>query len=578
MEQVEERTVTTNPLRRQAVGQTLRCADVLVDILAEGGVREIFGIPGGPIAPLNDALLTRPGIRVTTTTHENSAVFAAAGYARMSGGLGVALVTSGPGVLNALTGLASAHCDGVPVLLLVGEVARPLQGKQPLQDGSAHHLNILGMARSITKLALEVPDKQAAPAILMRAMATALSGRRGPVLLTLPMDILAGTLTPPAIALCPESRLHIPDWALERAATTLSRTSRGVIFAGSGCRHGEGPAKLLALAEHLDMPVMTTPKAKGVFPETHRLSLGVFGMGGHPSSVQYLSDGVDTILVLGSSLGDLATDGWSKLLKAERAFVQVDIDAINMGRNYPANLAIVTSIVEFIDRVLPVLPAREGRGQYGPVYHTQPQEVRGHKDSIAPQRALWELQEILADDTIYAVDSGEHYFFATHYLRLSKPDAYLIMTGLGSMGSSIGGAIGAQMAQPHRSVAVICGDGGFVMSGNEIATAVALKLPIVYFVFNDQRLGMVELGHKALYGRSPDFSTPPVDVVQMTRALGAEAFRVRAPNELLALEMILTDRTDKPIVIDVHIDRSIKMPRSGRFESLGNASRGQRPE
>ncbi len=176
-----------------------RTADVLVDILISAGVEVVFGLPGGPISPIHDALIDRSEVRVLTTRHESGALFAAAGYAQTSGKIGVVLVTSGPGVLNALTGLASAYCDGLPLLVLVGEVPRKNQGRGALQDGSAHGLNIVEMASHITKLAAQVAEPNAAPAMLRRAIATALSGRRGPVVLTLPMDTTLAKITAPQV-------------------------------------------------------------------------------------------------------------------------------------------------------------------------------------------------------------------------------------------------------------------------------------------------------------------------------------------------------------------------------------------
>ncbi|HHH30066.1 MAG TPA: thiamine pyrophosphate-binding protein, partial [Polyangiaceae bacterium] len=278
------RTITEIRLKTPRPPCLRRVADAIVDELIHAGVDTLFMLPGGTISPVLDACLDRSQIRQVGTRHESGAMFAAAGYARATSGLGVVCVTSGPGVLNTLTGLASAHCEGIPLLVLAGEVPRARQGRMSLQDGSAHHLDVLGMVKPVVKLALELTRPEAAPAIVRRAVRTAMSGKRGPVVLTVPMDV--------ARAATPDQRFFsevtldyavdsgLMGSAIDEAAVLLNEATRPAIFAGSGIRHGLGPERLLHLAERAQIPVITTPKAKGLFPESHPLSLGVFGHGG----------------------------------------------------------------------------------------------------------------------------------------------------------------------------------------------------------------------------------------------------------------------------------------------------------
>lgn len=546
-----------------------RTADVIVDILAKCGVEVVFGLPGGTIAPIFDALIDRPNIRVVTSKHETGAMFAAAGYARTTGKLGVVLVTSGPGVLNAMTGLAAAHCDGIPVLVLAGEVSRDTYGKGALQEGSAYSLNIIGMTSHISKLSLEVPEANAAPAALRRAIATAMSGRRGPVVVTLPLNVSKSIIQVPEISQSVSTSFTLDPSALTVAQNALAKSRRKVIFAGSGVRHGRGPELLQQLAETLQCPVMTTPKGKGVMSEKHPLSLGVFGMGGHPSTTDFLEGGVEVVLAVGTSLGDLATNNWSGLLHPRRAFIHVDIDAAQIGRAYAANVTIAASAEVFFEAMLERIRPISARNCFGVRRHSEPElSTSTQADKISPARAIWEIEQLLPEDTMFAVDSGEHYFFATHYLATPSPDSFYVMTGLGSMGSSIGASIGLQLARPTRRVAVICGDGGFAMAAGEVATASIEKLPIIYFVFNDQRLGMVELGNLAIFGRTPRYATGPIDIRELGHALGAETHVVRNAGDILALESLRTPG-DRPVVVDVHIDEAIRLPKNGRFEALG---------
>lgn len=551
------------------VPQTMRGADLLVQMLEQYGVDVVFGIPGGAIAPVHDALLDS-GIRTITTRHESGAMFAAAGYARATGKLGVVTVTSGPGILNSMTGLATAWCDGVPLLVLVGEVSRPSHGKGVLQDGSSHGLQVVEMARYISKHAAEVPRASSLPHMLQRAISTAMSGRPGPVVLTLPLDVTTGQLLPPLSGGQVELRRSIEPAMIDEIASLISRAERPLILAGCGARGDGAPARLRALAEQLTCPVATTPKGKGVFPEDHPLSLGVLGVGGHRSARRYIESGVDVLLAIGTSLGDVATEGFLPQLQAA-SMIHVDIEPSQLGRSYSPTHAVVASAVDFLGVLGDQLAERRSRPRAvrgstgGIVRHELPSSAKVNR--IAAQDAISEIQEILPAETIFAVDSGEHFVFATHFLELSSPDSFLVMTGLGSMGSSIGAAIGAQLAHPDRFVAAICGDGCFSMNAFEIATAVAEGLPIRVFVFNDERLGMVEIANERIYGRSPEYPLKAMDVCTLAQGLGATTLRVNQPGQLRSARATLLHARG-PVVIDVRIDPDIFLQRSERVAAM----------
>ncbi len=570
---------TVPPTETPYVPQTVRAANLIVDMLRAEGVDVVFGLPGGAISPIHDALLDT-SIRTITTRDESGAMFAAAAYARMTGNVAVVAVTSGPGVLNAVTGLASAWCDGVPVLLLIGEVPRSAHGKGVLQDGSAHGLQIVEMVRHVTKLAVEVPSPSALPHLLRRAIATARSGRRGPVAMTLPLDVTTAQLSPPQIGGRVTVDGVIDPETIDELAELLQCARRPLILAGNGVRGGGAPERLLAVAERFSIPIATTPKGKGVFPEDHRLSLGVLGLGGHPSVRDYLAAGVDLVIAIGTSLGDLSTDGFTPHLQASRALVHVDIDARQIGKSYSPTHAIVATAAELLGGLLErhrhaLALALGSRGACkGLVRVELPSSTQPGR--IASHDALRELQHMLPADTIFTADSGEHFVSAVHFLEITEPDAFLVMTGLGSMGQSIGAAIGAQVASPGRCVAAICGDGCFAMSAFEIATAVAERLPIRVFVFNDQRLGMVEDGHLTVYGRSPAYPTVPLDVCMVARGLGATALRVGSFEELRAAASVIRD-ADGPVVVDVQIDPSIVVPKRDRVAAMAPGTTVRNP-
>jgi acetolactate synthase I/II/III large subunit len=560
--------VVVRDRRQTTVQPPRRAAGVLVDMLAAAGVDVVFGLPGGAISPVHDALLDS-NIRVVTTRHESGATFAAAGYAHITGRLGVCAVTSGPGALNALTGVASAWCDGLPMLLLVGEVPRKAHGRGVLQDGSAHGLKIVEMAAHISKLAVEVPDAAQLPHLLRRAIVTALSGRRGPVVLTLPMDVTSAMITPPRMEGHLTVRGQLSSELVDEVRDILRDANRPMILAGSGLRGNGAPALLRRVAERLRCPVATTPKAKGVFPEDHPLSLGVLGLGGHLSSRGYLESGVDAVIVLGSSLGDLSTDGFNPALQAP-VLIHVDIDGRQIGKSYAPTHAVVADIAEFLDALdlrlgSEACPQRDFVAT-GVVRHQLP-ATADSEPRIGPHEVLREIQSLLPADTVYTVDSGEHFTFATHYLQIVHSDAYVVMTGLGSMGQSIGAAIGVKLAQPERSVAAIVGDGCFAMNAFEVATAVAQRLPIRVFVFNDNRLGMVENGHEHVYGRRPDYSTGSLDVCAIAAGLGAATVRVCRPGDLAGAARLLASYPG-PVVVDVQIDPRIRLPKKDRMAAF----------
>jgi acetolactate synthase I/II/III large subunit len=560
--------IAPNVVEEREPVETMRGANLLVEMLVEAGVEIVFGLPGGAISPVHDAMLDTK-LRAVTTRHESGAMFAAAGYARSTGKLAVVAVTSGPGVLNAMTGLASAWCDGLPVLVLVGEVPRPAQGKGVLQDGSPHGLHIVEMARHITKLAAEVPRPSTLPHLLRRAIVTSQSGRRGPVLLTLPLDVTTAQIARPRSGGSVTMATMVSVELLDEVAALLRDAQRPLLLAGSGVRGDGAPARLRTVAERIACPVATTPKAKGVFPEAHPLALGVLGLGGHRSSMRYLEAGVDVVVAVGTSLGDMATNGFSPHLQAPRALVHVDIDARQIGRSYAPTHSIVASASEFLgglaERLGEETTLRLRALPGGVERHVLESSAR--PDRIASHDAIVEIQAALPRNTLFTVDSGEHFLFAAHYLECNLPDAFLVMTGLGSMGQSIGAAIGAQLAHPGRMIAAICGDGCFAMNAFEVATAVAEQLPIRVFVFNDERLGMVENGHQTVYGRRPSYPTTPLDVCTIARGLGASALRVGRIGQIAAARNLICDARG-PVVVDVRIDPAIALPKLDRVAAM----------
>ena len=479
-------------------------------------------------------------------------MFAAAGYARATGKIGVALVTSGPGALNAINALASAHLEGLPVLLLAGEAPRARFGNGALQEGSSYGLDIVHMARPITKLAVELLSPNAAIPQLAAVIAAMKRDRMGAGLLTCPVDLSQRCAKPTYVGM-PDARPPLLDEdALDRAAALLDGAKRIAIYAGNGVRSGDGPAALRALAERLQAPVITTPHGKGVFPDSHPLALGVFGWGFHTSAVEYLKAGVDCLLVVGSSLSEVASNSWSPFLSQATNIIQIDVSSASIGRSIHVDVAVIGGAAPAMRSIGNRLAPR-AKATFGIERHSNPEVfLVGPEGRITPQRALWELQQMMPQDTWFTCDLGEHMQFAFHYMQIDTPAAFTIQLGLCSMASGIATAVGVSMGRHGEPVAAITGDGCLLMGPGPIAAAARHRLPILFVVLNDQRLAMCELGHATVYEESPPYPIE-IDVVKIAEGLGARALTVSQPNEILNLDPAEL-LANGPCVLDVRID------------------------
>jgi len=553
------------------VTQAQTAALQMIDVLREYGVDRVFGIPGGAISGLYAALLQRTDVQHVTAKHESGAAFMAMGYAMATGRPGVVFTTAGPGITNALTGLASAYYEGVPVVLIAGEVSRSAFGRGALQESAATGLDATALTRSITKFTAQLTQPGPAASVLRKALATAYSGRRGPVFLSLPLDVAATEVPVQPISGGVRSSFEVDSAGCRTAMEQLSRASRPLIIAGSGMRDRSSRRVLRRLAENVGAPVVVSTKAKGVFPEDHPLYLGIFGFGGHESVSDYLRDGVDVLLVCGAGLNDFSTNAWSPLLKGERAFIQIDIDAARIGRNYPVTLGLLGPGDAVIGRMLEHAPdSRTPRGAPTAGMRVEPYATAasGALSTIDVVRAM---NVHCPGDAVYTADMGEHLAVALHYLRVGEAADFITCLGLGSMGSGICSAIGYQMGVGSRRTYAICGDGGFLMFGSEFATAVQHDVPVTFVIINDSRLNMVHHGMRDLYGSTPDFSTQLIDFARLAQSMGGEGIVIRTHDELNdALRAIPT----RARVLDVRVDPEVRLMGSQRNAALRQFKEG----
>jgi acetolactate synthase-1/2/3 large subunit len=537
----------------------------LVDVLRDFGVDTVFGVPGGAISSMYDALLDAPDVRVVTTTHETNAGFMAIGYALATGRPGVVLTTAGPGITNALTGLASAFYEGVPVVHIAGEVPRTAFGRGALQEGSASGFDSVSIVRHVTKMATMLARPGSAASVLRKALLTSFSGKRGPVFVSLPVDVASTKLEPQPIHGNVRSSFEIDGPSARHAMDLLESATRPLLLAGAGTRDQTSRRALLRLAEHIGAPVAVTTKGKGVFPEDHPLYLGLMGFGGHSSVLDYLEGGVDVLLAIGSGLNDFTTNAWTPLLRAKKAFVQIDIDSAQLGRNYSIDLGLVGPVDAVIGRML------EYRSEDRVPLATGVTGIRidpvepSPKGMLTTAEIALTMNAVCPSDAVFTADMGEHLGFALHYLRVRAEGDFLTCLGFGSMGSGIVAAIGSQFGAPHRHTFAMCGDGGFLMYGNELVTAVKHNVKTTFVVINDSRLNMVHLGMMEQYGRCPDFTHPRVDFAAMAHSMGAEGMSITSRAEL---ESGLRQEVNGPLVLDVAIDPDVRMRANQRVAAL----------
>jgi acetolactate synthase-1/2/3 large subunit len=546
-----------------------RCADVIVEALVRAGVDTVYGVPGGAISPVYDALVERRDVRVVHVRHESVALFMATGHARMRpGAVPCVLTTSGPGVTNALTGLATAFAEEAPVVVIGGEVPTSKFGRGALQEGTSGAIDVISMVRTVTRDARMMTIAGRASFQIASAVERARS-ERGPVFLSLPLDVAVEPVAPRfAPSPRPGDRAALPSSAaLGEAARLLESAARPLLLAGSGARGASD--EIAALSCRLGCPVITSPKAKGVVPEDAPWCLGVFGYGGHPSALEWLQQQPpDVVLAIGCGLNEVSTNSWSRLVQGTEAFIQIDLDPDQFGRNYRTDVALQGDARAVARALLERAREVDRTPPGGGTTVLEPDRIRSDRVPLAPARVLTVLQQEMPADTIYTADIGEHLLFAVHYLRICRPDQFIASLSLGSMGSGIGAAMGAKLAAPERSVVAICGDYGWQMYGMDLNTCVQENLGVVFAVMNDHRMRMVEAGIERIYGRGLAMDGPVVDFAAAARAHGAHGALVRTTDDLR--EALASRAPEVPLVLDVRIDPSASFPMNARVTEISN--------
>lgn len=550
---------------------SLTFGDVILRHLEAEGVEYVFGIPGTTVVPLLAAFNRTDAVKPIVAKHEAGAAFMADGYARVKGTLGACFATAGPGATNLITGVATSHMDNVPVLVLTGQVDTSIAGKGAFQDSSQDGVDSVRMFDPVTRRSSMVISRHRAVDDLQAALRAALTGKKGPAHLSLPRDILGSEVDFEAVA--PATYRFAPEYFDRRlvidAVQLLAEAECPAMLVGSGAVSSGACDEILELAEMLSIPVATTPKAKGAFPEDHPLALGVLGLCGSPLADRFLKCGkVDVLLVVGAGMNQMTTLSWDPRLQPTKALIHINIDPCELGKCYPTQVPMVgdarTIMAEIGFRILRYVVRNDQtwkvrekavaamRAEVGTCL--EPHKLLSDAMPLKPQRLVADLQKALPDDAILFVDVGNSIAWSIHYMSVKKPGSYITPFGMLTMGHGIAAAVGGKLAAPDRPVVCLAGDGCFLMNGMEIATAVSHNIPVVFIIARNNKLGLVNdlqtftLGKKTVATR---FS--PIDAAKVAEGLGALAFRADNPGELLKVlpQAIASGRTT---VIDCFVD------------------------
>lgn len=562
--------IAASPASEPAV---LSVADCIATCLVHHGIELATTVPGGPLMPLLQSFHVGQRIRCVLARHECGAAMMAEGYFRTAARPAVVALTAGPGVTNAVTGIALARAEQSAMVVVTAQVARSWFGR-----GAAQELDAVKLLESVTKLSVRLEDPNQAWSTVSEAVRLAQRGCPGPVHLSVPADLWTLPTSPgvPAVELVAAS--ESADVALEPAdiaslADATARASRPVVLVGYGVLLARAERWLIALSEKFpNLRFACTPRSKGAFPESHPSSVGVFGFAGRPEAERAVLEESDLLVVFGSRLGEITTAGWDERL-GRRPIIQVDLDPTVFGKTYPVQLGIRADLRAVLAALTQGVPQRKfepppSGGPRDRLWVTDAADGRVH-----PERLVAAMNRTLGDDANVWCDIGNTMAWLIHHLQRNQPRRWQVNLNWGSMGHALPAAIGGVLASGERALVGV-GDAAFAMTGFELHTAVEHGLPIVVVVLNDSGHGMVELGSEFQFGpgRVPNarFSRR-IDAAAFARSIGADASSATTCAEFeAALRHAWTSvpSTRVPHVIDVHVDPSAVPPFGSRMKLL----------
>jgi acetolactate synthase I/II/III large subunit len=552
----------------------MRAIEAGLRYLLSCGIKHIFGIPAGSINALYDSLFDIPEFRPIVTKHETGAGYMAIAYTRITGIPSVCVGSSGPGAMNLVTAAANAQEEKLPIIFITGLVPSTKLGK-----GGAQELDANPVFSSITKYSTTVFDAHELVETIAAAYSIAVQGVPGPVHIQIPIDIQMSEIGQPVFPLIPKPKRKMDESNIGRAVELVVNTGvRGALLLGFGAKSAK--SAIVQFVEETGWLVATTPRGKGAFPEDHALSLGVYGMSGHKKAISYMNgNSYDVLMVVGSSLGELATCNWEPLLAAGKHLIHIDIDESEFGKNYHTDVTICGDASLVMERILLELEIRTNfQGSSGTERHQNDSSIRNKLEKVelenySTSSVIRQISKCAPDNTRFYVDIGEMMTYSIQNLYINNERQFNIDLSYGAMGSGIGGAIGAKLAEPGRPVICITGDGCFFMHGMEILTAKEYHLPVLFIVINNARLGMVYHGHMMQYNRClGDFSQDRVDITDMVRALGICAVQVNSLEDMKESDINRWLDLCEPVVIEVIVDGEEIPPMGERVKFLEGAT------
>ncbi|MEK7271563.1 MAG: biosynthetic-type acetolactate synthase large subunit [Nitrospirota bacterium] len=539
-------------------------AEILVECLKREGVKHIFGYPGGVVLNIFDTLYDEKDIKLILTRHEQGAVHAADGYARASGKVGVAIVTSGPGATNTVTGIANASMDSVPIVVFSGQVPTMLIGNDAFQEA-----DIVGITRPCTKYNYLVKDINDLAKTVREAFHIASTGRPGPVLIDLPKDVTAGKtdfIWPQHIQIRSYNPTYEGNkWMIKQAAHEIARAKKPVIMAGGGVILSGASKELKELAEFMDIPVTMTLMGLGGFPGTHNLSLGMLGMHGTYYANMAVQN-ADLLIGIGVRFDDRVT-GKTASFAPNAKIVHIDIDPTSIRKNVRVDVPVVGDVKLVLKEILKILKEEVGKEQWSAIRKSwlkqmeqwkkeRPLTYRYDEKIIKPEFVIEKIYELTKGNAIICTEVGQNQMWAAQFYKYDKPRRFLSSGGLGTMGFGFPAAIGAQLACPNDLVIDIAGDGSIQMNIQELATAVINKLPVKVAILNNHYLGMVrqwqELFFRERYSHTYLDVVP--DFVKVAEAYNAVGLRATKPEEVEPVLREALKVKDKPVFMDFVVD------------------------
>ena len=537
-------------------------ARILLECLHRVGVTDIFGYPGGSVIPIYDEIYSFDKIRHYFTRHEQGAVHAADGYARVSGKVGVCLATSGPGATNLVTGIMTAHMDSIPLLAITGQVRSSLLGRDAFQE-----TDIVGITVPITKVNYLVQSIKDIPRIIKEAYFIASTGRPGPVLVDIPNDIQQQEISYEEFNRLFEKEVKLEGYdptyvghpvQVKRALSLIKKAKKPLIIAGAGVIKSRASKELFELANKMDMPVTTTLLGLGAFPENHELSLGMLGMHGTVPA-NYATDEADLVIAAGIRFDDRIAGNPNKFCEHAK-IIHIDIDPAEIDKNKKVDVPIVGDLKNVLIEINKELAPKKHTEWTDKVKEWKNEYPLAHRnvgeDKLLPQEVLKAVNDILDGNAIVVTDVGQHQMWAAQYLTFKNPDTIVTSGGAGTMGFGVPAAMGAQVGARDKKVVLIVGDGGFQMTLEEIMMIRQYNLPVKIVLINNSFLGMVRQWQELFKNRRysfVDLECNP-DFLKIAEAYGIKSERLKTKEDLKnkLKDLILSN---EGVIIDCIVER-----------------------